>query len=85
MGDESNELEMIDVYQLDVDSNEMCRNCLARNCQLKSLFRCDIIDGEIWPIPKVYQNVTNISVNYVLKNVFKLLANQTHFTRELIF
>lgn len=63
MGDETIETEVDEIYELDVNSNEMCRNCLARNCQLKSLFRCDIVDGEIWPIPKVYQNVTNISVS----------------------
>lgn len=63
MADELSDTEMIEVYQLDLNSNEMCRNCLARNCPLNSLFRCDIIDGEIWPIPKVYKSVTNISVS----------------------
>lgn len=53
---------MIEEYQLDLNSNEICRNCLARNGELQTLFRCDIIDGEIWPIPKVFKNVTDISV-----------------------
>lgn len=50
-------------YELEINSNEMCRNCLARSCQLNSLFRCDIIDGEVWSIPQVYLNVTDIKVN----------------------
>lgn len=80
MGDESIETEMAEIYELDVNSNEMCRNCLARNCQLKSLFRCDIIDGEIWPIPKVYQNVTNISVSSL-----KLMHNLISIHKMLYF
>lgn len=57
------DVKMGEEYQLELNSNEICRNCLAKNCKLKSLFRCDIIDGEIWPIPKVYKSVTDISVN----------------------
>lgn len=63
MDNVSIEADMEDMYELNVNSDEMCRNCLARNCQLKSLFRCDIVDGEIWPLPKVYQSVTNIAVS----------------------
>lgn len=68
MDDVSFEADMDDVYALSINSEEMCRNCLARNCQLKSLFRCDIIDGEICPLPKVYQSVTNIAVSELFKN-----------------
>lgn len=57
------EVDMDHGYELNINSDEMCRNCLARNCQLKSLFRFDIIDGEICPLPKVYQSVTNIAVS----------------------
>lgn len=73
-GDVAVLMKMTEEYQLELNSNEICRNCLAQNGQLKSLFRCDIIDGEIWPIPKVYQSITNISVNkcfnisYLLKD-----------------
>lgn len=57
------EVDMDDGYELNINSDEICRNCLARNCQLKSLFRFDIIDGEIYQLPKVYQIVTNITVS----------------------
>lgn len=57
------EVDMDDGYELSINSDEICRSCLARNCQLKSLFRFDIIDGEIYQLPKVYQIVTNIAVS----------------------
>lgn len=62
--DERTLMEMAEEYDLVLRSNEMCRNCLVRDCHLKSLFRCDIVDGEIWPIPKVYKSITNITVNF---------------------
>lgn len=57
------EVDMDDGYELSINSDEICRNCLAQNCQLKSLFRIDIIDGNVYHIAKVYQIVTNIAVS----------------------
>lgn len=63
---------MEEEYHLDLNSNELCRICLTRNCQLKTLFRCDIIDGEILRIPKVYKNITNIAVSLHQHYIFTL-------------
>lgn len=50
-------------YQLNINSTEICRCCLARNCQLTSIFRCDIVDDEVMDIPKVFEDVTQLSVS----------------------
>ncbi|XP_031629671.1 zinc finger protein 223-like isoform X2 [Contarinia nasturtii] len=56
---------MAEEYNLILNSNEMCRNCLAKNTapNLKSLFRCDIVDGEIWSIPDLYKDIIGIELN----------------------
>lgn len=71
MDDELIAADANDGYDLTINPNVICRNCLAENCQLKSLFRFNIIDGEIWPLHKVYQIVTNLPVSgkvFILKN-----------------
>lgn len=54
----------MDKYQLEVNTSEICRSCLARNCTLNNLFCNEIVDGEIVPIPSVYSVATDITVRH---------------------
>lgn len=58
-------MKMSSEYHLEINSNEMCRCCLARNKQLNSIFRCEIVDGEILAISKVYNNATDLPVSVI--------------------
>lgn len=49
-------------YTFDWDSNEMCRGCLARKGQMTNLMCNEIVDGDILPMPSVYESVTGLSV-----------------------
>lgn len=58
-------------YQLEVDVHKMCRSCLTVDEEnLKNFFCSDILDGAIVAFPKIYENVTNIVVNVLIK-IFK--------------
>lgn len=50
-------------YRLDLNTTEMCRACLAKNCGLNNLFRNEIVDGEILSMPVVYSIGTGLTVN----------------------
>lgn len=52
-------------YQLDIDVHRMCRLCLTVDEKnLKNFFCSDILDGAIVAFPKIYENVTEIEVNF---------------------
>lgn len=82
MDEVSIDADIEDAYELSINSDEICRNCLSRNCQLKSLFRCDIIDGDIWPLPKVYQSVTSLTVSK--EAIFKIENEKYKLKRLLV-
>lgn len=54
-------------YKLELDSSEICRGCLARNCQLTNLMCNEIVDGDILPMPSVYETVTGLPVELLLQ------------------
>lgn len=49
-------------YKLELNSNEMCRVCLARSCSLTNLFCNEIVDGDIMAMPDIFETVTEIKV-----------------------
>lgn len=52
-------------YQLDLDTTEICRACLAKNCTLNNLYCNQIVDGEIVSMPMVYSIGTGLTVNTI--------------------
>lgn len=51
------------MYELEVDAKQMCRACLSRNSEMGNLFCSEIVDGDIVPMPDVYETVTGIQVS----------------------
>lgn len=45
------------VFKLEVNAEQMCRTCLARNVVLETLFCDEIVDGEIVSMTDVYETV----------------------------
>lgn len=54
---------MENFYKLEVDAEQMCRACLVRNSTMENIFCSEIVDGEIVPMPNVYETVTGMQVS----------------------
>lgn len=65
-------------YKLELDSSEMCRGCLARNCPLTNLMCNEIVDGDILPMPTVYESVTGLPVKLIWNGI-EFRINNWHF------
>lgn len=51
------------VYELELDADQICRACLTRNSALENLFCSEIVDGDIMPMPDVFEAVTGIQAS----------------------
>lgn len=54
---------MENLYKLELDADQMCRACLTRNTAVENMFCSEIVDGEIVPMPDVFETVTGMQVN----------------------
>lgn len=54
------------IYKLELDVDQMCRTCLDKNILLENLFCSEIVDGDIVPIPDVYESVLGSQVGEIV-------------------
>lgn len=66
---------MAEEYELQINSDALCRCCLAESSGLRSIFQCDIIDGEVFPLSFIYKNVTNLLVRSTKCSLFLFAQN----------
>lgn len=53
--------------EVNLNPEIICRMCLEPSDNLQNIFVQEIIDGQLFPIPKLFQKVLHIRVSFIFK------------------